>query len=151
MVNSPGSLDSNNDFPIDNNGEPGSVNNPLPFGSVAYKYIVLGDGAEPLLDGDEQGNAFDQDPSGNMTIDFSFFYKDECPDMTARFSGDLLLCYDESLGDISAVAINAIGPVRYEWSTENQTPDLKQVGIGNYTLSITAFLFNIINRQFTIF
>ncbi|MEM6377751.1 MAG: SdrD B-like domain-containing protein [Bacteroidota bacterium] len=137
MVNSPGSLDTNNDFPIDDNGEPGSVNNPLPFGSVASKYIVLGDGAEPLLDGDEQDNAFNKDPSGNMTVDFGFFYKDECPEMTARFSGDLLLCDEQSLGDISAVAVNAVGPVRYQWSPENQTPNLTQVGAGTYTVTIT--------------
>ena len=137
MVNSPGTLDTNNDFPVDDNGEPGAFNNPLPFGSVASKYIVLGEGAEPLQDVDEQGSTFDQDPSGNMTVDFGFFNKDECPDMTARFEGDLLLCDEQSVGDISAVAINAVGPVRYQWSAENQTPDLKDVGGGTYTVTIT--------------
>ncbi|GAB5551578.1 MAG: hypothetical protein Sapg2KO_11690 [Saprospiraceae bacterium] len=137
MVNSPGSLDTNNDFPTDDNGEPGALNNPLPGGSVASKYIVLEAGEEPLQDGDPLGGLFNQDPSGNMTVDFGFFNKDECPDMTARFEGDLFVCDDQSLGDISAVALNAIGPVRYQWSPENQTSDLKQVGVGTYSVLIT--------------
>lgn len=137
MVNSPGSLDTNNDFPMDDNGEPGGIGNPLPGGSVASKYIVLEAGEEPLLDGDPLGGLFNQDPSGNMTVDFGFFNKDECPDMTARFEGDLFICDNQSLGDISASAINAIGPVRYQWTPENQTPDLKQVGVGTYELLIT--------------
>ena len=136
MLNSPGDLDPDNDLPFDDNGEPGGINNPQPYRSVTSKAFDLFPATEPLQDGDPTGEFFDVDPNGNMTIDFGFYKKDECPDMSARFEGDLYLCPDQSSGKIQAIAIKAIGPVRYKWNRENPTPFLKDAKLGTYEVLI---------------
>ncbi|MBX2815759.1 MAG: hypothetical protein KTR24_07170 [Saprospiraceae bacterium] len=121
MINSPGSADPDNRFPLDDNGEPGGIGNPQPYLSVTSKMLSVGH--------DSQGS--------NLTVDFGFFNEDECPDMTARFEGDVILCEEDARGSISAIALQSIGRVRYAWSEENQTNVLQDVGVGTYEVSIT--------------
>lgn len=132
-----GHTDPNNDINGDNNGRPGNLEFPgLSELDIASGIIELTTDGEPLNDGDREDDWFDYDPSGNMTVDFGFYFEGGCPKLDLEISGLLFLC-DEELGSIKVAAASGEAPYSYIWNTGDTNSELVDLGIGEYIVTVT--------------
>lgn len=135
MVSTKAVSDPNTDIDSDNNGRPG-----IPFGltgqDIVSGIIDLTADGEPLDDHDRPSGWFDYNPSGNMSVDFGFYFPAGCPVINAYLLGTDSLCVQEN-GNLTVDPASGTGPFSYTWQDGSNTAVRTDILPGKYLVTLT--------------
>ncbi len=137
--------DPNTDINLDNNGRPGNIGSwGLTDQDIVSGMITLTADGEPLDDGDREDCWFNFDPSGNMTIDFGFYFEgatvsvDELEDSAVKVYPNpfqnYIIIETALFSDHSLSIISTDGKVVLQSSlnSSSQKIDLQEMSAGIY-------------------